>query len=388
MILRQTWALFVDAYRELNARKLFWITMILSGLVVAIFAALGIDEQGISLFVWHLDFIPITSEVLAPSTFYKSLFSSLGIAIWLSWIATILALISTAGLIPELITGGSIETMLSKPIGRLRLFYTKYLTGLLFVALQVAVFSLGSFLVIGIRGGVWEPGLFLAIPIVVVFFSYLFGVCALLGLVTRSTIAALLITGLFWAMLFVVNFADSILVTIQTQQRLVIEERERRLDIMKGNALIIAQRNEHGSVEAAEAAGFEPTDEQLAQANPFVAQQLARLEDEREAFGELSFWTDLVVGVKTVLPKTSETIGLLERNLIDLSELPDQGDREPPGLDLEDPNQDIQVDQDELSRAVQERFRDRSTLWIIGTSLAFEFVVLAIAGVIFARRDF
>ena len=26
----QTWALFVDAYRELNARKLFWITLILS----------------------------------------------------------------------------------------------------------------------------------------------------------------------------------------------------------------------------------------------------------------------------------------------------------------------------------------------------------------------
>ena len=38
MILTQTTALFVDAYRELNARKLFWITMALNILAVALFA--------------------------------------------------------------------------------------------------------------------------------------------------------------------------------------------------------------------------------------------------------------------------------------------------------------------------------------------------------------
>lgn len=387
MILRQTWALFVDAYRELNARKLFWITMILSGLVVLLFASLGINDKGIHFFTWHISFIPITSELVEPATFYKGLFSNLGIGIWLSWIATILALISTAGLIPELITGGSIETMLSKPIGRLRLFYTKYITGLLFVGLQVAVFSLGCFLVFGIRGGVWEPGIFLAIPIVVVFFSYLFAVCALLGLITRSTIAALLITGLFWAMLFVVNLADGILVSIETQQRLVLEERERRLEVMEANALIMAQRNAHGSVDAAEDAGYEPTADELAAANPFVAQQSARLDADRESLDEVSFWGGLVVGIKTALPKTSETIGLLERNLIDLSELPDQSD-EAAGVDFEDLDQDIEVDQDELSLRVQERFRERTTLWVIGTSLIFEGVILLIAGVIFARRDF
>ena len=29
----QTMAIFLDAYRELNSRKLFWITLILSGVV-------------------------------------------------------------------------------------------------------------------------------------------------------------------------------------------------------------------------------------------------------------------------------------------------------------------------------------------------------------------
>ncbi|MEL6740732.1 MAG: ABC transporter permease [Planctomycetota bacterium] len=389
LILRQTWALFVDAYRELNARKLFWITMILSGLVVGIFAALGISDRGISIFGWHPAFLAqVTTDVIAPSVFYKGMFANLGIGLWLTWIATILALISTAGLIPELITGGSIETMLSKPIGRLRLFLTKYLTGLLFVALQVAVFSAGSFLVIGIRGGVWEPAIFLAIPIVVVFFSYLFSVCALLGLVTRSTIAALLLTSLCWAMLFVVNLADQTLVFLETNQRLIIEEREDRLELMERNAVRLAQIREHDSVEAAEAAGYTPTPEDLASANPFVGTQRSLLESDRESLDDLSFWTGLVVGLKTALPKTSETTALLERNLIDLSELPQPDEDAPVDLELTQANQDIVVDDEELSFAVQERLRSRSVWWIVGTSLIFEGVILAIAGLIFARRDF
>jgi len=52
--------------------------------------------------------------------------------------------------------------------------------------------------VLGIRGGVWEPGLFISIPIVVIFFSYLFAICVLLGLITKSTIASLLLTLLIW----------------------------------------------------------------------------------------------------------------------------------------------------------------------------------------------
>src|SRR6185437_5144958 len=96
------------------------------------------------------------------------------------------------------IGGGSIDLYLAKPIGRARLFLTKYLAGLLFVTLQVVVISVGSFFVLGLRGHDWEPGLFWAIPIVVCFFSYLFAVCVLLGVKTRSTIAALLLTILCW----------------------------------------------------------------------------------------------------------------------------------------------------------------------------------------------
>src|SRR5580692_11650279 len=95
---------------------------------------------------------------------------------------------------PDLLTGGSIDLYLSKPISRLRLFLTKYFTGLLFVGFQVGAFSAASFLVLAIRGQVWIWGVFLAIPIVLVFYSYLYCVCVLIGVLTRSTLTAILLT--------------------------------------------------------------------------------------------------------------------------------------------------------------------------------------------------
>ena len=51
----QTLALFIDAYRLLNARKIFWFTLVLSLLVVSSFALVGIHDEGISIAWWNLD---------------------------------------------------------------------------------------------------------------------------------------------------------------------------------------------------------------------------------------------------------------------------------------------------------------------------------------------
>src|SRR3954451_16734938 len=193
----QTVALFVDAYRELNAKKLFWVVMILSVVVVAGFATMGINERGVTLF--KLEFPGAwNTAIITKGEFYKMMYVLFAIPIWLAWLATILAIISTFSIFPDMLTGGSIDLYLGKLLRRPRLVLTKYITGLTFVTLQVAAFSVTAFLVIGIRGGSWEPGLFLAIPVMVLFFSYLFAVCALLGVLTRSTIAAMLLTLLIW----------------------------------------------------------------------------------------------------------------------------------------------------------------------------------------------
>lgn len=382
MIATQTAAIFLDAYRELNAKKLFWITMLLSGLVVAVFGAVGIDKEGITLLWFRLGFIPVTTDVISAEVFYKTLFSSLGIGIWLAWIAAVLALVSTAGIVPDMVAGGAIETVLSKPISRTRLFLTKYFTGLLFVALQVGVFAVASFLVIGLRAGAWEPGLFLAIPIVVAFFSYLFCICALLGLLTRSTIAALLLTLLVWFGLFLVNSTDTVLLQFREMSAMRVEERTQRVELMEANSRILLQRDR----DAAGLPQTEPTDEDLLAKNPFLARQRERLDKDRASLNSIRFWSGLVVNLKTVLPKTGETIALLERHLIDLDDitLPDEPDE--PAFDPAD--DDIEVDPQELSRRLQTAVRERSAWWVVGTSLAFEAVILALCCLIFARRDF
>ena len=225
----QTIALFVDAYRELNARKLFWISLALSGLVVLAFAAVGVKENALTILWFQLD-LPLGQMGVTPEVFYKMLFLQLGIAFWLSWLVTILALVTTAGIIPEFISSGSIDLALSKPIGRVRLFLTKYATGLLFVGLQVTVFTLASFLVLGLRAGAWEPSLLLAIPVVVIFFSYLYAICVLIGLLTRSTMAALLLTLLVWFVFFALNSADALLLTFKHAKQAQVESVQRNVD--------------------------------------------------------------------------------------------------------------------------------------------------------------
>lgn len=172
------------------------------------FALLGTDAQGFKIVRSHVDMPAQQVQYL-----FKMLFRTVVIGLWLTWVATILALVSTAGLFPDLITGGSIDLYLSKPLSRGRLFLTKYLAGLTFVSLQVIVVTVGGFLIMGWRGHEWLPQLFLAIPIVICFFSYLFAICVFFGVLTRSSIAALLLIIGAWALLAGLDRAEPILLT-------------------------------------------------------------------------------------------------------------------------------------------------------------------------------
>lgn len=389
-MIHQTLAMLLDAYRELNARKLFWITLMLSGLVVAVFGAIGLTPDGVTFLGMSIGFIPVNSDIIPRDAFYLSIFTSLGIGIWLTWIAAILALVSTASIVPDMISGGSIETMLSKPIGRVRLFLTKYFMALLFVTLQVGLFTVASFVVIGVRGGVWEIGLFLAIPIVVLFFSYLYCVCAFLGLITRSTIAALLLTLLFWGALFVVNMGDALLVNFREISELYVEQRTERVERAERNTIKMIR-------DDLEAAGtpddtYQPTDEEMEAKNPFLASNREKLVEEKDDLRQLRMWSGIIFGIKTVLPKTGETSALLERHLIDLDDLDLQDDEPAEPSEAETAftsmQTDIQPDQEEIQRRTQEAFRERSVWWVIGTSLLFEAFVLGLCCLIFRRRDF
>jgi len=398
----QTIALLIDAYRELNAKKLFWIVLILSGIFVLAMACLGNDAKGLTILVWHIDLPFAGTNVISRPMFYKILFLFAGINVWLTWAATGLALISTAGIIPDFIGSGSIELALSKPIGRVRLFLTKYMTGLLFVAMQVTVFCAGTFLVLGFRGGEWSWRLFLGIPIVLVFFSYLYCVCALIGLLTRSTIAALLLTVLFWLMIFLVHTAEATVLQFKVRYDMAATLQAGRLT-EKASALE-ELRSQRARLDASPPPSGEspPTeleqekaklalDVKITSASETYAAREKKLESTRGTQRSLTIAHSILFGTKTVMPKTAETIALLSRWLISKEEaeklLPDpppDSQRSP----FSEPERDIRVSERDIQKEMQRIIRERSLGWVVGTSVVFELVILCMAAWIFRRRDF
>ena len=122
-------AFIIDAYRQLTAAKLFWLTLGLSILVVIAFGSISFNQNGLTIF-YGLQTIE-SETVYAGSPWarglYIGIYSNFLVTIWLSWIATILALISTCTIFPEFVKSGAIELTLSRPISRIKLFLVKYI---------------------------------------------------------------------------------------------------------------------------------------------------------------------------------------------------------------------------------------------------------------------
>lgn len=390
MILRQTAAIFTDAYRELNAKKLFWITLLFSIIIVGFYACFGIDAQGVH-FLWMT--LPGTEQYAAnisPATFFKFWMYAVGIGIWLTWVATILALISTAGIFPDLLASGSIDLYLSKPISRLRLFLTKFLTGLLFVGVQVGVFIVGCILVIGIRGGSWEWSLLLAIPIVLAFFTYLYAICTFFGILTRSTITALLLTLVAWLCFFGLNSTDNILLAVRSDAGFNLERAQL-------SASQNRERIENLQARIDNNTAGERTESQLEMAKRNLESAVANIERHQKTLDGVEPWFQRVFMAKSFFPKTSETVALLGRYTLDLEELQ--------ALMPPDQRNDVEVNIEELGYArpgeameaaqvmppnirSELELRSRSIAWVLGTSFGFTGFVLAIAAFFFCRRDY
>ncbi len=380
MILTQTRAMFVDAYRELNAKKLFWITMGISIFIVVACALIGINERGLTFFIWTIDLDQVNTKFIPANLLYKFMFSVVAIPMWLTWGATILALVSTAGIIPEFVSGGAIEMTLSKPIGRLRLILLKYVSALTFVALQVMAFTLGWFVLIGIRGHSWEPRLLLAVPIVLLFFSYIYAVCALVGMLTRSTIAALIATAIFWLAIFGVHLTEQIFLQLKVNN-LVRQDR-----ITAYIQSLEAQRARQEEQAAKEGRTVDPSIISVNESN--LARRKTQLDEIKKNEPTVLKGHAIIYAVKSVLPKTSETVGLLQRWLISREEaarfLP------PPDADGSGTNsgEDFRGTHRATQQRMDEELRGRTLFWVLGTSLLFEGIVVGGMCWVFCRRDF
>ncbi|HIF55056.1 MAG TPA: hypothetical protein EYQ57_07825 [Methylococcaceae bacterium] len=311
---------------------------------------------------------------------YIGIFSSLLVNIWLAWIATILALISTCSIFPEFVHSGSIELTISKPIGRLKLFFSKYLVSLLFVIMQVAIFCTGIFFCVGFRIGEWNPMIFAAIPVVATFFSYLFAICVLIGIVTRSGITALLITGVFWMLLWTIQTSETILNRFVTQQI---------VDIERFDEGIITATEELDKIKSVSS-----EDIRISKLEKRIESFQVNSEEATELLAELDMWHTPTSWVLALSPKTAQTIGLLDRWLsdpdgFDIAAIMSGDMREFEGEELEEFDPTTRGARErETMRRMRDDYENRPLFYVIGTSLLFEGFILGLASWYFCRKDF
>ena len=373
-MMRQTAAIFLDAYRELNSKRMFWIVLVLSAVAMGGFAILGVRGRNLVFLVWDFPDWPVDGAVL-----YKYIYLFAMVGIWLTFGATILALISTASSFPDFVAGGSVDLFLAKPISRLRLFLTKYVAGFTFAFFQILIFAVASYFVLGLRGGIWRPEVLWAIPIELCFFSYLYSFCVLFGVWTRSTVASILLTVLVWFFLWGVQQAEVGLyqwdlfvgVDIATQEHIV----------QQGDQMLASL------TRPSENTGQVMTSPVMID-NQKQQRDAAAAEFERQSGIRrwIRFAHTQTYRLMTLLPKTTATNNLLDRYVMTDADVRALLTAEPAPQGHRHGNHHQQRVDVEVK--TQESLRIRSPIWIIGTSLAFEFVVVSLAAWIFCRRDY
>jgi hypothetical protein len=125
------------------------------------------------------------------------------------WVADaaglLLALLWTAGFLPSFLVGHAVTVLLAKPVPRWGLLAGKFLGVVAFVAAQAGAFLAATWLALGARTGVWDTAYFLCLP-VLLHFAVFFSLSALLAVATRSTVACVFGSVLFWVVCWATNF--------------------------------------------------------------------------------------------------------------------------------------------------------------------------------------
>lgn len=371
-------AILQDSLRLLRSRHLFWLCILLSAAAsFVLFGTYSFNNEGLRVLwfkTWENDSIRAGSA--GAHAFITYMFNSVFVGIWLSWGAIILAILSTASIMPDFLASGSIELSLSKPVSRTALFFWRVLGATLFVLLQSAVGVLLAYLLIGFKLGVWLHSCLWAIPLLGLQFFYLYSVSALLAVITRSTIASVIGTILFWLAIFIVQFSSNTLTNFSVQTASAISALETRLKTIEKSAADNHKPLNPGQLDAANR-----LNEQLAQA--------------RKIHEPTDRWARYLESIKVVIPKTGDIqkiIGKIAKapTQAELKRLLRAEDAERDAIQKHTGMSDEEATDALNARADGERAVNSNvdTAKSIGTSSAFSLAVLGLAAFLFRRREY
>lgn len=118
----------------------------------------------------------------------------------------LISVILTSFFIPNMLRKGTLDLVVSKPVGKVQYLIYKYLGGLIFITIVSSITIGGVWFVIGIRSGMWDPRFLITIPALVLSFALLYSFSTLIAVLTRSAIASMLLTIAFTFGLWLVGY--------------------------------------------------------------------------------------------------------------------------------------------------------------------------------------
>jgi len=115
------------------------------------------------------------------------------------FVGLLVAVIVTAGSVPNMLQKGTLDLLLCRPIGRSALLWMKFVGGCVYVFLVATFIIGGCWLALSVRTGHWNPYLPVTILTLTFFFAVLYSVSVLVGVLTRSHATSAIVTVAAWA---------------------------------------------------------------------------------------------------------------------------------------------------------------------------------------------
>lgn len=184
-------ALIRDTFREALARRIFWG---FTGCSTALLAFL-IFIMRIDVVAGALATVSIFGNAM-PTTDVQGLVQGTQsvIAMGMYFLGLALAMFASAGLVAAMLEPGRIELLLSKPVPRTLLLLGRYVGNIVVVAANVLYLTLGSWIIFGIKTGLWGAGYLLSSVFTIFVFSVLLAVIVLIGVLWESAAVAIMVS--------------------------------------------------------------------------------------------------------------------------------------------------------------------------------------------------
>jgi len=198
-------ALFWEAYYQVLDNWVFRILAVLTLLPILLTFVVGLREEGIVLLFgmkrWAYADVIGPLAALSPGDQQGVVIEGLlqvvfdGLA---GTFGTLFALAATAFFVPRMLEKGAADVLFQRPISRWMLYLSRYFAGLLFIAILSGLLVGGMYLGFLLVSRHNDPGVLAAGLGLIYLFALIYSFSMLVGVVTRSTVASILLAGLFF----------------------------------------------------------------------------------------------------------------------------------------------------------------------------------------------